>query len=68
MNFIKKMLSDKRGNVSSMRIVMVLFTAFYLINWAYAVLTTGAFTPSAELTTIVAGIILGKSAQSFSEK
>lgn len=65
---MKKIFMDEKGQISSMRIVMILSIIFFFSNWLYAVIVTGNFSPSVELTGFVTATILGKAVQKFGER
>jgi hypothetical protein len=65
---MKKIFMDKNGDISSMRIVMILSIIFFFCNWLYAVVASGSFNPSVELTGFVTVAIMGKAVQKFGER
>jgi len=65
---MKKIFTDEKGELSSMRVVMILSIVFFFSNWLYSVIATGSFSPSVELTGFVTATILGKAVQKFGER
>lgn len=62
-----KLISDDKGNVSSMRVVVIVTAVMFAVQWVVSLVTTGTFAPSWELVSFVSAAVLGKAAQKFSE-
>lgn len=67
MQKIIQIIKDDKGNISSIRIVMVITILFFFANWIYSVITSGEFKPSWELITFVVFMVTGKVIQKFGE-
>jgi hypothetical protein len=68
-DWIKKILSDNCGNLSSMRVINMLIAIVILFNWTYINMKTGVLTPFDTNTVIlILGGIAGKTFQKSIEE